>query len=155
MDALKIGDHVKGLDGSYSRVYSFGHRSPNGLTKFLEIHTNSPYHDPLEVTPDHLLYMVGSIGPGSWSLVPAKHVKVGSFVAAMQQESHLSPSATSFLVVTDVREVLRHGAYAPFTVSGNIVVNGVSASNYIALPEAFAVAREASRRVLKMRHYDV
>jgi len=33
--------------------------------------------------------------------------------------------------------VQRRGIYAPFTVAGDIVVNGISASNYIALPPAF------------------
>ena len=36
--------------------------------------------------------------------------------------------------MSSVNMVKRRGAYAPFTNTGDIVVNGVAASNYIALP---------------------
>jgi hypothetical protein len=67
------------------------------------------------------------------SLIPAGHVQIGSLLAVAQRDRE-------YLVVTEIREVVRHGAYAPFTVSGSIVVNGVAASNYVALPAAFAAA---------------
>jgi Hint module len=54
--------------------------------------------------------------------------------------------------VTDIISVERHGAYAPFTMSGDIVVSGVRASNYVAVLTHSAVNQSgASHAFLALR----
>ena len=57
MDALKIGDSVLTADGTYSKVYSFGHFAPQDETEFLQIHLNSMNLQAVEITADHMLYV--------------------------------------------------------------------------------------------------
>jgi len=125
MDQLKIGDMVLAKDGTYTDVYSFGHLDRKSKSEFLQIQVSGE-NGPLEVTADHMLY-VANVG-----LVPAAQIKTGDLlvVASPQQQ------ASSAMVVS-VRKIQRHGLYAPFTVSGDIVVHGIAASNFIALPLAF------------------
>merc|ERR1711862_223455 len=56
--------------------------------------------------------------------VPASSVKVGD-VLAMNNDTTAK--------VSKIGSVERKGAYAPFTYSGDIVVSGVVASNYVAM----------------------
>jgi len=58
------------------------------------------------------------------------HVKVGDALIAAKRQ----PTGTK---VVSIRKIHRDGLYAPFTVSGDVVVNGVAPSSYIALPPAF------------------
>lgn len=126
MDELKIGDLVLAMDGSYTTVYSFGHLERDGMAEFLQIKMEGTNFSPLEVTTDHMVF-VDKVG-----LLPAGHVKPGDrLVTSMKDAS--SQAAT----VLSVSKVQRRGMYAPFTTSGDIVVNGIAASNYIALPPVF------------------
>ena len=123
MDQLHVGDEVLSADGvAYTKVYSFGHRDRHRTAEFLQIHTNSST-SPMEVTADHLLF-VRNVGP-----VPAKDIQVDDELAVSWQ----SPAVR----VLSIGKVQRLGMYAPFTVSGDVQVNGVPASNYIALPAVF------------------
>ena len=124
MDQLQIDDMVLAMDGTYTRVYSFGHLDRQRNNEFLHI-TMVGKHEPLEITADHLLF-VDQVG-----LVPAGRIKVGALLVT----SAIDLNSTA--EVCTVRKVHRKGMYAPFTVSGSIVVNGVAASNYIALPPVF------------------
>jgi len=114
--------------------YSFGHFAPKVVTEFLQIHTNATQQrqQPLEITKDHLLFAHDK--NGKTSTVPAGDVKVGDFLVSGNQQGQSSAAAQ---VVVSIQKVQRSGAYAPFTTSGDIVVNGVAASNYIAFPPAF------------------
>ena len=88
---------------------------------------------PLEVTGDHLLFVRhGTIDKMSVKMIPASAVKVGDLLVAPQHQG-LSNAVT----VTSVSIVTREGLYSPFTTTGTIMVNGVAASNYIALPQTF------------------
>jgi len=127
MDALKIGDAVRSADGSFSKVYSFGHYDPFRVTKFLQIWTNENRH-PLEITGDHLLYVVNTEKENA-KLISASSVRVGDLLAV--------PQGSKAATVTSITTVERQGLYSPFTTTGNIVVNGAVASNYIALPAVF------------------
>ena len=126
MDALKIGDSVLTAGGTYSKVYSFGHSAPSADTLYLQIQADS-MSKPLEITTDHMIYKYNEDKKRK-TFVPAGDVQVG--------DSLIMEQGLPTLVKT-VRKVQRHGAYAPFTVTGDIMVNGVIASNYIALPAAF------------------
>lgn len=127
LDRLNVGDSVLTADGTYSKVYSFGHRDPLHETEFLQIQTKDSMDAPLEITADHLLYAFDE-GTQKTSLLPAGNIKTGDSLLTV----HGLPTE-----VVSIHMVQRHGIYAPFTVTGDLVVNGIAASNYIALPPAF------------------
>jgi len=132
MEALKIGDSVMTADGTYSKVYSFGHFAPKDVTTYLQIRTDAgPAGQPsLEITKGHMLYVLHRHSTSDKALpVPAGDVKVGDVLVSAPGQPHQ--------VVTSIRSVSRRGLYAPFTATGDLVVNGVVASNYITLPEVF------------------
>lgn len=122
MDSLQIGDSVLIADGTYSQIYSFGHKATSTLTKYLQICTSDmdPDH-PLEISSDHLIYTFGSTNTVP-NLVAARNLDVG--------ESLLNVNGTASTVLW-IRTVERKGAYSPLTKSGNLLVNGVLASSYV------------------------
>jgi len=126
MDELQIGDAILTSKG-YSKVYSFGHYEPSRWTEFLQIYTTNSQQAPLEITADHLLYYHNN-STCNIELAPAGQVKVGDFLVT--SNDRLSQ-------VEMIQKIHRQGIYAPFTESGDIVVNGIAASVYIALPPAF------------------
>jgi len=133
MDALKIGDKVLSSFGAYYEVFSFSHYDAEIPTEYIQIQTTASNNDaPLEISPEHMLY-VCQHGPNSEkaTLLPAGLVQVGEFLV-LGKEDHLS-----CIEVKSLSKVTRRGAYAPLTTNGNLVVNGVLASSYIAQP-AFA-----------------
>jgi len=129
MDELQIGDQVLGAEGSYSSVYSFGHVHASQKTEFIQIRT-SLKEQPLEVTGSHLLY-VSNNATKQIHLLPAEQVKRGDFLVSAEQGS------PTLVAVTSIGSVKRAGIYAPFLHSGNLLVNGMLASSYIALPQKF------------------
>ena len=131
MDELKIGDAVLTSDGTFSKVYSFGHKAPADKTQYLQIWTKSmDKNQPLEVTADHILY-VFSDKTKKTTLLRAGNVQIGDSLVTEQGLP---------VQVTSVRTVEQSGVYAPYTVTGDIVVNGVAASIYVALPLVFQEA---------------
>ena len=130
MEALQIGDVVRtGADNSFSPVYSFAHYEPQRVAEFLQIWTKAARR-PLEITADHLLYVLPH-GQDKAQMLPASAVQVG--------DALVTPSAAAAVTtvkITSITQVQREGLYAPVTKTGTIVVNGVVASNYIALPPA-------------------
>lgn len=123
MKDVRIGDILKTSDG-YSKVYSFGHKKPSAVTTYLQIHTTTNSM-PLEITDEHLLYIYSH---EKIMLQPARAVQVGD---------RLWSGPGSGATVLAIKVVQRMGLYAPHTISGNLLVNGVVASNYMALPDAF------------------
>ena len=127
MEELRIGDWVLVGDNRFEQVYSFGHYHQTLETDYLRIHTNA-HSQPLELTPDHMVFLYDNDDSVA-APVPASVLKVGS---------RLSSSSSSSLsivvaVVQRIEVVTRRGAYAPFTFSGVLVVNGVLSSNYVVL----------------------
>jgi len=112
MDSLQIGDNVKTANDKFSRVYSFGHFGRGEETEYIQINQG------LEVSAEHLLYLYNK------SLVPAGDVEVGDFLLSAEH-------GDAAVEIVSTRKVVRRGAYAPLTYSGDIVVNGVVASNYV------------------------
>ena len=125
MDQLEIGDLVLAKDGTYTMVYSFGHLDRRRNHQFLRITTMGNQFEPLEITAGHLLF-VDQIG-----LVPAGQIRVGDVLVTLEKDTNFAGK------VLDVHKIYRKGMYAPFTVSGTIIVNGIATSSYIALPPAF------------------
>jgi len=126
MDQLQIGDAVLVKDGYFSEVYSFGHYDPEANTTFIQILTDDGKY--VEVTADHLLFMYTD--EMTTTLTPAMHAVVGSLL--------LKADENRVTQVQSICTVERRGAYAPFTKTGDIVVGGVVASCYVALPPAFS-----------------
>jgi hypothetical protein len=113
MHALELGDEVltDSTTGTYAPVYSFGHREESNVAKFLQLLPSK-----IELSENHMVFV------DSGKAIPASTVKVGDILSSGQE-------------VTGIKTVIRQGAFAPFTSSGTIVVNGVQASNYITLQE--------------------
>lgn len=112
MADLRIGDSVLVDNNLYEKVYSFGHRHESAAGMFLHLSPSG-----LELSKDHMVKL------GS-RYVPASSLQVGDL---------LENSSGEMTAIVEISEVLREGVYAPFTVSGTIVVNNVKASSYIAL----------------------
>lgn len=122
MKELKIGDEVKIGESSFDRVYSFGHKSTHGTFSYLQIKTNGK-DSPMEISQDHMLFVVDQTTTKQIKrAVPASHVKVGDW---------LETDSGSPVLVERVTPVFREGAYAPFTMTGKVAVNGIVSSNYI------------------------
>lgn len=122
MDALKIGEMVQTADGTFSQVYSFGHKAASSKAKYLQILSASMDNTrPLEITAEHLIY-THDASKNAPVLVAAGDLRVGD---------HLVTANGSPSTILWIREVERQGVYAPITASGNLLVNGVLASSYV------------------------
>jgi len=99
----------------YEKVYSFAHYHTTMETEYMQLLPSK-----LELTPQHLVYVQNYQEP-----IPASSVQVGDVL--------LQGMRSNTTRVTKIRIVKRQGMYAPLTPSGTIIVNGVKASNYIAL----------------------
>ena len=108
MEELAVGDSVLVAPGKFERVFSMGHRDENAQGSFLQFLPSL-----LELSEDHMVFVRGK-GP-----LPAHMVSIGDEFAIGGR-------------VEEIRKVTRIGAYAPFTPSGALMVNGVLSSNYIA-----------------------
>jgi hypothetical protein len=67
-----------------------------------------------------------------------------------KSETILSWVLVALATVTKITTVKRQGAYAPFTESGTVVVNGVVASSYISLQNGSAFFRVGGFNVVSM-----
>jgi hypothetical protein len=120
MEELQLRDEVlvNVNPNKFDVVYAFGHRNPDvevlGYLQFLPT--------GLEVSNDHMVHLAGPED----RIVPASMVAVGD---TLLQSSELRENQA----VDEIRTVTGRGAYAPFTMSGTIVVNDVVASCYISM----------------------
>jgi len=115
MKHLQLGDEVQVEEGKYERVYSFGHREEKTSHDFLRL---LPFG--LELTPDHMVFL-----EDGKTAVPASNVQVGDRLLLLNNKLPKE--------VQGIEKVRRHsGVYAPFTYSGKLIVNDVTASSYIA-----------------------
>jgi len=110
---LKLGDIVLTGNGYYQPIYSFGHRNSNSEIEYLKIITKS---SEIIMSRDHMIFLDGGRS------VPAGHVKIGDKLVATDDETS---------TVLDFKNVRAQGAFAPFTASGTIVVNGFKASSFV------------------------
>jgi len=139
MDELQVGDYVKVGNGeSYEPVYAFGHRVPDKLTEFVQLHTHAGI--PLEMTGEHLVFVDGKTNP-----VRADSIQVGDRLRADDGSA----------VVEKIMSVTRNGIYNPLTSSGTIQVNGITASNYVALQKQNNEYTEVQGIVAPLSHHDL
>lgn len=108
---LQIGDRIFNGE-TYEPVYAFGHLNADDSADFVQIKT--ALGNTLEATGAHLVFV-----DGKSDAVRADAVQVGD--------------ALQGATVTEISSVNRKGLYAPLTPSGKLVVDGVTASNYVAL----------------------
>ena len=102
-------------------VDSMAHKKVNDLVNLLEISVDR-MKDPLQISKEHFLY-VGREG----ELKMALDVKVGDELSLLMDYEFMSTTK-----VNKIQSVQRKGFYAPYTYSGNIVVNGVKLSVFAA-----------------------
>ena len=115
MRNVKLGDKILVQGGKYEPVYSFGHHSEHAEHRYLKLVAPGR---TLEISKDHLVFVEGG------RVVPASSVKVGDKLQLADGE------LASVEAIEDSRKL---GAYAPFTASGKVVVNGVVASSFTSL----------------------
>jgi len=118
MTELAKGDLVLTDKNQYEKVYAFAHKDTDKSAQFLTIYTEDERLVPLEVSAEHLLFLEGRNNP-----VRADSIRVGDNLQG----------ASNAKKVAKIGKIKRKGIYAPLTVSGTLVVNGVVASNYASL----------------------
>jgi Hint module len=114
MRTVKLGDKVLVHGGKYESVYSFGHYDQDIEAQYLKFVTSA--RNVLEVSKDHMVFI-------GQRCVPASNIMVGD---KLEMASGDPATVTSISVVT------KKGAFAPFTDSGTVIVNGVKASSFVA-----------------------
>ena len=113
MKDLRLGDQVLVEAGKYEVVYSFGHRDETSEAPFLRLLPSN-----LEISMEHMVKIAGG------RYVPASAAHVGDKLE--------TATAGDYVTITGIETVVRKGVYAPFTMSGTIVVSDIQASNYVA-----------------------
>jgi len=115
MKDLMNGDNVLTMDGSYQTMYSMNHYHKSKEVTFVQIKTNLQSEQPLELSPNHLLYVEDNTNP-----VPASSVEVGDKVWTVEGGKE----------VLEINMITREGLYNPLTMDGTIIVDGIAASVY-------------------------
>lgn len=121
MKDVRVGDMILVAGGKYEPVYSFCKRSVDMIGEYIQVFT-SQLEEPLELTGNHLVFIQQGKG----------HVSVS---ASRLEAGNVLYHENGPVVVSKIQTVQRSGAYAPYTSSGTIVVNGVLASTYATLPD--------------------
>lgn len=118
---LTLGEQVMVGEGAFHTVYSFGHRNELTAGLYLQIYSDKASH-PLEISPDHMVFVSGG------RAVPASSIQVGD-----QLETGIIDTLST---VYAIETVLREGAYAPFTITGTVIVDGIKASSYVSFQDS-------------------
>ena len=123
---VRIGDRVLAMDMrtgelKYSEIILFLDRDAGQSREFLQVRTQSGRQ--LTVTPSHLL--LRATQRRQPEAVFAERLRYGDQL--LVQSSNFT---TEVDTVVSVEPVLRQGVYAPLTLDGTIVVDGVVASCY-------------------------
>jgi hypothetical protein len=115
MSELALGDQVLVATGKHETVYSFGHRDDTTEASFLRF-----LPPGLDISMDHMVKRGGSY-------VPASLIQVGDV---------LETGTGDMVMIEFIETVTRKGVYAPFTMSGTIIVNDIKASSYVSFQSA-------------------
>jgi Hint module len=122
---LRIGDFVKSSNNKFTQVYGFGHLDHHRQGTFLHIvfrESGSTMTNVLnqatflKISAHHLVMLERN---NKHYPISAKDIKVGDILSGRSVQS--------------IMEVVRQGVYAPLTQSGDVMVNGILASNYVNL----------------------
>lgn len=115
MGELHIGDKIKTAEGMFDAVYSFGHYQPDAIGEYVEISIDH-HTKPLFVSKEHLVLINGA-------MVPASTIIKGDIVRTQHGTA----------TVKTTRLVTKSGAFAPFTMSGELLVSNILASSYVSI----------------------
>jgi hypothetical protein len=114
MRALRIGDLVDVGGHQFEPIYSFGHFRPDASADYLIIKASSGAS--ITISEHHLIY-----SNTMETFVKARSLQVGD---------ELIDGAGKTIEVRSIKMIKSTGAFAPFTPSGKLVVNGILASTY-------------------------
>jgi hypothetical protein len=139
---VNIGDKILSVNPStgiaeFSDIYFWGHKDPETVGKFYSVTTASG--QTIQLSKEHYIYV--SEVPGSITdavpLTPG-FLKVGhSLWTYTDGEMTCSP-------IVSITHVKEKGLYAPFTLNGTVIVNGVYASSYAVPMPGFLTANIVS-----------
>jgi hypothetical protein len=123
---LSIGDEVLCMDPKtkkeiFSKVYMFGHRREDTQTSFLKISCDNG--KSVTLSPKHLIFV-----NKNFKAKQADQIEVGDYLVTRNQSDphqEIQPAK-----VVKIEEVVLDGFFAPFTLCGNMVVDGFLASCY-------------------------
>lgn len=124
MDELQVGDYVMSGEGTFSLVYGFGHLDRDREESFHQIYYTRLNNDQvidaslmsiIEISSKHLIFVNKN---NRLLSIPACDVIVGDVLS----NNH---------TVMQINTVVRQGLFAPLTMTGDIVVSGILASNYV------------------------
>mmetsp|Transcript_22807 Transcript_22807/g.25990 ORF Transcript_22807/g.25990 Transcript_22807/m.25990 type:complete len:448 (+) Transcript_22807:276-1619(+) len=127
VENLKLGDMVHIGNNKYSKVYSFGHKESSIKAEYIQIHTTAKTK-PLKLSKNHMIFVVDG---NNHKAVPSFMIKPGDELILTTGNTTNRESA----IVTKTTLTSGKGAFAPFTMSGTIAVNGILASNYVSLQQ--------------------
>ena len=102
MKHLSPGDKVLTSNGDYKTMWTMNHYHAMKETRFIQITTDLEEEQPLELTPDHMLFVNRKDDP-----VPASIVKVGDKVLLVQK---------GLTDVVGIKTVVQNGFYNPLTM---------------------------------------
>lgn len=124
MDSVRIGDRVLASNG-YTKVWGFLHYHEHLQAEFLQIRYQLAHgaSSILEVTADHILFSQGRT-------IAAGDLRVGDLLEGRDGFP---------IEITHIDVARRYGVYAPATETGDIIVSGVRASNYVNLISSSSV----------------
>jgi hypothetical protein len=120
---LRVGDQVlSGMDTpTLSDVYFFAHKDFDIMAEFIELSLSN--ERVLEISAKHFVPVSPSCS-GSSHKMYAGSVKEGMCMFSLAEgDDH-----TELVRVKGVRKVIRQGLHAPYTMAGDLFVNGVLAS---------------------------
>mmetsp|Transcript_14394 Transcript_14394/g.21239 ORF Transcript_14394/g.21239 Transcript_14394/m.21239 type:complete len:493 (-) Transcript_14394:256-1734(-) len=112
---LQIGDMVLTSDQKYEPIYSFGHRIENAEGDFVRITTADK--NSLEMSSKHMIFTKDR------GVIPA---------SMLRKDDHVLNSLGVEVVVQSIAMIASKGLYAPFTPSGQLVVNDIIVSSFVA-----------------------
>ncbi|XP_065650043.1 uncharacterized protein LOC100205605 isoform X4 [Hydra vulgaris] len=121
---LNVGDKVLSFETKtnkfiYSTVYMFAHKNETKKMNFLKISCKSG--NSVTLSPKHLLYT------DSYKVKHADQIKIGDGIWT----TCANDLKTMNLCKVDAIEIIESvGFYAPLTISGNIIVDGILSSCY-------------------------
>ena len=119
---VKVGDIVKVDEGKFEPIYGFGHADPTVSGEYIRFKLSNGRD--LVISGNHLVFI-----PDNKS-TPASTLRVG--------DELVSSNRVNPVKIEAIHTVTGKGAFAPFTYSGTIVVNGIKSSNYISLQNGAA-----------------